>query len=251
MSYQNLKWMLGQADDIDWREGIAAYVRYRETMADIADTYGVALRRVVGAFVALSPNNDYVGNLRSLISLLAGIREGRPLAEINSSTYRHALQRAYGYATGAVDFEATVDGLKIRSFYFNILDPSDRRFVAVDGHMSAAWRGTRETMKQAIVRNERDYAEIEHATKRLARAHGLIPCQAQAIIWFTRKRLLRIKYDGQLDMFTAPDNVWRNRFPIEEIRPYAPLLTRQVGEFNGPPPGHDSEAPADRWLPGL
>lgn len=147
MTYANLKRMFDQADAIDRREGKLAYERYNELLSDIALSYSFPFERVVAAFAALSPNNDYWGNLRSLVSVLHGINEGVPCEAITISTYGHCRDRAYQYALGNVSFEATVRGPKIRAFYFNILDPLDKRHVTIDGHMVAAYRANDGTMK--------------------------------------------------------------------------------------------------------
>lgn len=220
MSYANLKAILHQADEIDRREGRLAYPRYNELLAEIADRYKFGLKETVAAFAALSPNNDYLGNLRSLVSLLDGINTGRSLDAITVSTYKACRNRAYGYATRQVSFEDTVRGPKIRAFYFNILDPADRRHVTIDGHMVAAYRANAGTMKQNIVRPS-EYVRVAATVRRLASREGLIPNQVQATIWFARKRILNVKYDGQFDLFDAPDNRWKTKINIDEIRPFA------------------------------
>lgn len=224
MSYDNLMRMFKQADAVDYREGLLAYPRYQELLAKIGQRYGFGLEPTVAAFAALSPNNDYFGNLRSLVSVLDGINKGMRPGEPTISTYGHCGVRAYRYATGEVKFLGMVRGLKIRAFYSNILDPSDKQHVTIDGHMVATYRGNNGTMKANIVR-PKDYAIVARSLKRLARNVGLIPNQAQAIIWFTRKRVLKIKYEAQLNIFAQVDNQWGTLIDLDEIKPY-PLLTR-------------------------
>lgn len=219
MTYSNLKAMYARADEVDRREGALAYLRYNALLGQIAGHYDFEMEQTVAAFAALSPNNDYYGNLRSLVSLLAGIRQNKPCDEITVSTYKACRNRAHGYATGTVSFPETVKGPKIRAFYFNILDPDDKRHVTIDGHMAAAYRAHGGTMKENIVK-PREYTQIARAVKRLASREGLIPNQMQAILWFTRKRLLNVLYDGQYDLFADPNDRWKTLMRIETIKPY-------------------------------
>lgn len=216
----NLRAMFERADEIDLAEGQVSYRRYNQIMGDLSRLFCTPLDRVIAAFCALSPNNDYSNNLRSLVSLLHGIAQGWPLDDIECSTYRHCLLRAYDYVTGKASFLHTVEGRKIRSFYHNILDPSDPRFVTVDGHICAAWRGQRLTMKEAIVKGQREYDQIEAAVMALACRARLLPNQYQAILWFTRKRVFQIKAELHLDMFLPNDDVWKTYRDVTLIKPF-------------------------------
>jgi len=217
---RNLRAMYERADADDRREGLLAYARYNQVMREFAEHYGIDLERTTAAFVALSPNNDYFGNLRSLASVLQGARECRPPERVTVSTYGHCKRRALAYAKGEASFVGTVRGLKIRSFYFNILDPTDPQPVTIDGHMKAAYLARKMTMRQAIVKSRAEYERIAAAAKRIANTEGLVPNQLQAIIWFARKRTERIKYDGQYDMFRPADDLWRTIVRVHEAPPY-------------------------------
>lgn len=221
MSISNLARMLSRADKIDYDEGMLAYERYNIVMRRVAKKYDVALDRVCAAFCSLSPNNDYWGNLRSLISVLEGIKEGKDVDQIVVSTYGHCKSRAYGYVVGTLDYLKLTKGLKILNFYHNILQPHSWRWVTIDGHMVAAYRGDdNATMKQSLVKPA-DYERIAGDVKALAFSQFIAPNQLQAIIWFARKRSLGIVYDPQMDLFGTPNDVWRTLRDIREIKPYS------------------------------
>ena len=192
--------MLDKADAIDFREGISAYTLYHKVIQNFALAYGAKFEPTLAAFCALSPQNDYYGNLRSLAGVLHAVQHSIPLEEVIVSTYNHCRNRAYAYLTGSADFLSTVKGLKIRAFYANILDPADPIPVTVDGHMVCAWRGINVPMKVASIRPA-EYAEIAKGVREMARELDLIPNQLQAVIWLTRKRLEKIKYNPQLHLF--------------------------------------------------
>jgi hypothetical protein len=226
----NLAAMFALADGDDLAEARLSYGRYHQVMRDLAELYGFPVERAAAAFCALSPNNDYVGNLRSVVSLLYGVRHGWPLDEIQCSTYRHCLARAHDYVTGAAGFLAETEGRKIRSFYRNILNPDDPRYVTVDGHVCAAWRGERLTMKEALVKGDREYDRIEGAVMALACRAGMLPNQYQAAIWFTRKRVFNIRAEMHRDLFIDGD-VWRTYRDVRVIRPFG---RRRPGQAPAP-----------------
>src|SRR4051812_1436254 len=101
MSLFNLAAAWEQSDAIDREEGALAYRRYNALMRSIADKHNRQLDRVVAAFVALSPNNDYKSNLRSLVSLLEGLNNGLPIRRITVSSYGHCKRRAASYLDGS------------------------------------------------------------------------------------------------------------------------------------------------------
>lgn len=78
MPVPELSALLAQADSTDRKDGARAYAAYRTVLQRFADHYGAPLDRTVAAFAALSPNNDYHGNLRSLSSVLRAHRDGAP-----------------------------------------------------------------------------------------------------------------------------------------------------------------------------
>ena len=215
---KNLLKLWNQADEMDISDGKQAYQRYHAVLLDIALYYGTPLPRVVAAFAALSPNNDYVGNLRSLVSMLDAKRRGYEYEDAIVSTYKAARARANLYLTGT-PFLDHAKGLKTRAFYQNLLYPEMSGPVTVDGHMYHAWMGTTGGMKDANVTSKL-YAEISNATCRLANQHGVLPHEAQAILWYTRKRMLTIRYSSQLALFEQHTGYQKARFSIAEIKPY-------------------------------
>lgn len=224
MSMDNLLALWKRADAIDIAEGLLAYGRYREVMQRLADRYGVDLGRVVAAFAATSPNSDYVGNVRSVVTMLEGLARGLPADACTVSTYKACRDRAYTYLTGEADFMATVKGPKIRAFYSNITDPEDPIPVTIDGHMVAAHRNSGGTMKDNIPRRA-EYLQVAEDVRELARRVGVLPNQAQATLWFTRKRTLRVVFDPQLTLWGAVDgDHWGTNLDIDKLKPY-PLRT--------------------------
>lgn len=219
MSIDNLERMFKRASDIDLDEGMVAYERYHMVMRRLAEHYNFPLERVIAAFVSLSPNNDYTGNLRSTVSILHGIKMGVEEEDITVSTYKHCRSRAYAYARGHREFLSETKGPKITNFYHNVLAPFDNRWVTVDGHMSAIWQNKNLTMRGALIKR-RTYDRIKHDISLLAFKYFMLPNQMQAILWFTRKRIDNVVYDPQLSLFGDPRDVWKTFRDVQSILPY-------------------------------
>lgn len=207
------------ADDIDRREGRLAYQRYHQLLSEIAARYQRPMLRVTAAFVALSPNSDYKGNLRSLVSCLHGLETGTAPDRIVVSTYKHCRDRALRYLCGYSDFLFEVKGPKTRSFFMNIMCPWNPDYVTVDGHIYAAWSGRNLTMKEAKM-GRKVYASIAKDVQRLAGEQGMLPCQMQATLWFTRKRVSGVLSVDQLSLFAADDQ-WGTLLRVQDIKPYS------------------------------
>lgn len=218
MSRANIEKWFRLADDVDRREGAQAYIRYRIVMESFVERFGYPLETTVAAFVALSPNTDYLSNLRSLVSVLHGLRNGIPHDEITVSTYNHNKRRAISYLLGEAPFVAPARGRKILSFYDNILYPLTSNRVTVDGHMIAIWRDENLTMKEATVR-PREYDAVEAEVRRLAFYHQMVPCEMQAVLWFTRKRVQGIKFK-QAGLFDDQTDQWGTLSLAHELQPY-------------------------------
>ena len=205
-----------KADDIDYEAGRTAYYKYQVLMKALAKQYGCTIEQATAVFVSTSPNNDYKNNLRSTVSILHGWRHGTPEDRIRISTYNHCRKRALEFLNGK-DFLKSTTGPKIRSFFKNIVNPEDpSKPVTVDGHMVGAWSGKKILMKDAAVSNF-NYEDIAMATRKLADQAGLEPCQFQAIIWFTWKRIHRSVFDQNLDLF---GDHWGLDVDLTKIRPF-------------------------------
>ena len=179
------------------------YPMYRQTLQNWAKFYSVGLIPTVEAFVALSPNNDYHGNLRSLSSVMEALTHSDGLNAFNVTTYRACAERALSYLKGDVSFSDTVTGLKIRAFRRNILYPDCSKSVTIDGHMVAVYTGLNLTMKEAVpyVATPNRYRHVEAKFRRAARLAEIPAPAFQAGLWLGRKAAQGINYSEQTDFF--------------------------------------------------
>lgn len=216
--HHNLAQVYQRVDAIDLDEGRQAYTRYHDLMQALADYHGTTIEKMTACFVVTSPNNDYMKNLRSAVSVVRGYLDGFSAERITVSTYGKCKTRAYKVMAGA-DFLDFTKGQKTRSFYRNILDPYDPDPVTIDGHMLAMAVGHYLTMREAV-RSKLKYDDVVMATKLLAYKHQLLANQVQAILWFTWKRIHKpVRGDGQCLLFSPNDN-WRLILDPKTIEPY-------------------------------
>lgn len=227
LGYINLARVASLIDRIDYTAGLTTYADYHQLLRVLAEQYSTRLENVVGAFVALSPNNDYVNNLRSLVSVLEGLRHQRSRSSVTVSTYKACRDRALDYASGRRDFLLSTTGPKTRAFFLNIMDPTDPKPVTVDGHMVSCWFGQRLRMVEAAY-SSWDYDVIAEGVRQLAAEMHLLPNQLQAMLWFTWKRINNIVYSPQLDLF---EDHWKNRIDPQRINPFMPKAAQPRLDF--------------------
>lgn len=206
-------WDRVEPDDLD--AGREAYPAYLEMMRRISTHYGTGLVPTTEAFVALSPNSDYYGNLRSLVSVIVGLKTGEPFT---ISTYKACGVRALSYLDGSVSFLDTVKGKKISAFRHNILYQRKSGKFVLDGHMIAVAAGRPMTMKEgnAVVR-DLGYDRLAGLYIRFARRLQMPVHEMQATLWHCRKRTENIKFSAQRDMWRDDNHLY---YEISEIPPY-------------------------------
>ncbi len=220
-SFRNIIKTLNAADSVDIDEGRLSYFRYNEVLKNLAAFYSVGFPETVAVFAALSPNSDYLGNLRSTATVVKGWKAGVDVERIRVVTYNHCRDRAFEYLNGT-SFLETVKGKKIRSFYSNILNPLDPEPVTIDGHAVNVWRGRRMTLKAVATDGRFNYEIVAADYRAAANRVGLLPNQVQAITWFAWKRIHAILFPGrQLELFRDNSaDLWRTLVDPESIVPF-------------------------------
>lgn len=198
MGVENLEKVLWRATDSDISEGCASYPRYNRIMSMIGEKWGYDARTTAAVFCALSPNNDYNGNLRDTNNLLEAKRGGWGIEGFKVSTYGNNKRKAWALAGGADPLEL-IKAPKTRNFFLNVSDPKDPVPVTIDGHIFNVWNGRRE--KLTGLRTLGDYDEVADGVRQVAREYGYIPCEMQGILWVTWKRIHRILITPQMSFW--------------------------------------------------
>jgi len=208
----NLYALFGRATDAERKEFGQAFYRYHGIMRDLAQENGVTLPIAAAVFSSLSPNNDYIGNIRDARKMLEASSMGLGIDDFTVSTYGHNKRKAWAIVKGADPLDEII-ALKTRNFYLNISFPDNPEPVTVDGHMYWAWHGQRGRVTghkgkgdavtdrtRAASMNPRLYHEIELAVRSIAINHGLKGHQAQSIIWHAYRQRYNVLGTRQLDL---------------------------------------------------
>ena len=212
VSKDNIIKVWEQVEHIELEEEKLCFPRLNDTMKKFAYEYKLPIESITAAFVALSPSNDYLGNLRSLRTLL-NIRDSSAIV----STFNSCKIRALRFLAGE-DFLSVTRGPKTRSFYINILDPLENSSITIDGHMYSIAAGKRMPVLEVAWRKF-NYEETAKLYRDVANDVNLIPSQLQGVLWLTWKRIHGILSKSQLGLFNS-GNHWKFEIELSEIKPY-------------------------------
>ncbi len=209
-----------QVNFCDKKEGLSAYENYHKTLLGIAWNTHIPIAQVAGVFAALSPNNDYAKNLCSCLTVCLGFIQGRHEHECIVTTYNHNRAKAWRILTGE-HFYSVFKGLKVRNFWRNLTEPNHPEAITIDGHMVNIAHGTIRGLKEGSI-TKGQYRYLARVYRSIAADLKLLPCQLQAILWFTWKRINNIVYSGagKTPLLFSCDNEWRNFIPFKNIVPY-------------------------------
>jgi hypothetical protein len=208
MSLDNLRAMFDRSQPREIEEARASYYRYRDITFRVAEAQGYPGRIGAAVFAALSPNNDYTGNLRDMRVILAASRKPVGIDGFNVATYGNNKRKAWSILRYGLDPLEVITANKTRNFFLNVCNPDDPHPVTIDGHMFWIYYGRRgrvsargEQRVNAAKVTPRLYEEIAEATRQLAIEKGVITNQAQAILWQTYRRIHNIMRSQQLEIF--------------------------------------------------
>lgn len=183
------------------------FVKQGNRLETIAHNRGMNTIYVIGAFVALSPNNDEDGNYRDLLTTIDAVQRGLAPEQFSISSWGPNKAKAMRILQGTDPLDV-LGGPKVINFYLNTLDPSDLEPVTIDGHMVSVWKGRRLLLRERRGKPEdsakisaKEYQIIVQDFRSIAKMLGLIPNQLQSTLWLTWKRMNNIRYDPQFKLF--------------------------------------------------
>lgn len=198
---ENLVRVFDAALPVDRENAARSWRTYNRLMRVLADECDKPVEEAAAVFAALSPNNDYMGNLRDAKNMLRAHAAGLGIDDFKVSTYGANKRKAWAILNGTPPLDLIV-ALKTRNFYLNITNPDDPEPVTVDGHIYNVWTGKRIPLKGAAQRvNRRIYLQIAEEIRELGRRRGMIPNEVQGVLWFCWKRMHGILSSGQLEFW--------------------------------------------------
>jgi hypothetical protein len=216
---QNLVNVYNFASKEDIKIAEVAWIKMNRLTAQIAEKHGFSPRVGAAVFAALSPNNDFKGNLRDANRLLFSAKLGIEIDDFKVSTYGNNKRKAWRIAHGEDPLDLILFP-KTRSFFLNVHTPDDPYPVTVDGHIYNAWYGKRMSLKGAAMKmNAKIYEEVAQGVRDLGKEKGIIPNIVQGILWYAWKRMHRILYYQEQGEFWDQEAIAANLgyIPVEEF----------------------------------
>jgi hypothetical protein len=188
--YNKLKYLFDGATESDLNNGLTWYESAKNIATEQAIKHGFDTNTVCAVISALSPAVSWTQNIKDSDSLLRAVSLGETdHTLIQASTYGPQVEKAVKIAWSN-NAELIGNGLKTVSFYLNLVGIQDHSVCTIDRHMIGASVGSRSTLHQALSMTDKRYFIISNAVKRLARNRGILPKQAQAVIWLAYRSKL-------------------------------------------------------------
>lgn len=171
------------------------YIEANQFCIQLSQDFEISIDKVAGILSALSPGVNWPTNKRDAIYLIQA-HSGMKVGLHRFSTYGRNVQKAAAIFNGKKDAFNPKTGAKTWNFFWNILDPSDPRYVTIDRHMVEFMTGEKYeglTFKK--------YEQFANEVKEAADIVGVLPNVLQAVVW-TNQRHRKI-HGNQL-------RLWRN-----------------------------------------
>ena len=155
--------------------GAAWYGHAHRIASSIAQDTGYSTRQVAGVIAALSPQNGWEQNVPA----------ARTACERGTAARLHTgcqVRKADAILAGAEPLDV-LKGNKERSFFGNIVDPTDPSHVTIDRHAHDVAVGRRFGVADRGLGSRYRYANLALAYRRAAAILGVSPSTVQAVVW--------------------------------------------------------------------
>lgn len=157
------------------------YFEVNDYCKTLSEIYNIPLIKVAGIMSALSPNNTFKSNVRSLERFLN--TKGNCKVTCFDSQKNKAIKilntndNSYGNI-----LELLGKGLKTRSFFCNIYQPHKSKKVTVD-RWAHRWGIENNIVPKGKALNDKRYKAIEDAMIKESKRFNVFPHQFQAMAW--------------------------------------------------------------------
>lgn len=190
---KNLKKILKKAYLIEIERGLNWYQYAQEELDKLANKYNIENIIIYAMCSALSPRCTWQQNINDTETVLKWNKERNGLRRSSYPTVTTYKQNLFKAINILITKNTNVfKTCKTFNFFENIKNPDNENYVTLDGHMINAYYG-----KLGIVKNKyftkKYYNRIAKQYIKLAKLCKVKPCQLQAIIWLTFKRIYNIR----------------------------------------------------------
>lgn len=190
-SVSNILTVWAQATAQEREAGAIWYQTARDECVLLAAKYQLALRVVIEAVAALSPQLRWSKNIAAAESVI----RRHLYSEVNSiPAYKKSVDKALAILNGkTLEETMKTDSYKTLSFAECIDNPDTLRHVCVDGHAVNLWTGRRVSLEDAPNVQAWRYAIVVAEYVKAAELVGVTPTALQATTWLTWRRLNNIR----------------------------------------------------------
>lgn len=174
----NIQRVFENATIKDYQEGLKWYSEAHDFANDLAKTYGIGKMKVAGIIAAMSPMKAWKTNKEIAEEFISCGTSGHTASQTEKAKSIYCGDETKEY------IERTLNGLKTINFFNNIYNPSDEEYVTIDRHhlyISTGMDVQTCTTKQ--------YQFIKKHTVMFSKSVNLTPCNLQAVLWVTWKRM--------------------------------------------------------------
>ena len=189
--HDNIPAVYRSATAAERRKGSQWYLTAQSQARRLAARYELPLSTSVGVIAALSPGLEWLANLVDAERLIQAFMadDEPPIVGVYGRRNRDKALAILG----GNDPADILGGLKVRSFYTNILQPNNPDPVTVDRHAYCLAHGIRSersgSASKDVYLTPARYRETAEVYREISRELGLLPNQLQAITWLVWKRL--------------------------------------------------------------
>lgn len=198
----NLKALYRQSDFMDRQLGRNYFPDFYHRIVTVAARSGCLVAQTACAvYAVLSPNNSEESCMDDMARAVYCYKDGSAESlqerwdKLAVHTYGANKAKARRILSGE-DPDLVIRGPKVMSFYHNILEPYNRQYVTIDGHMVCAWNNKRLPLDSAGI-SESGYWELVRGVREVADSMDLVPCAFQATLWLAWRRIHKILYKPQ------------------------------------------------------
>lgn len=151
------------------------YFQVNDYIKTVSELYNVPLIKVAGIMSALSPNNTFASNVKSLEAFL------KTKGNCKVSTYNMQKNKALVILNSSDDItveqvKAILGGLKTQAFFDNMYRPETSQDVTID-----LWMIRHFGIEGSLT--PKRYKDASNKIKKLAKQLNLLPHQVQAKLW--------------------------------------------------------------------
>lgn len=195
--FDNVLSLFTRADGTDRLAGLSWYKQANAWCRLWSQELILPIENVVGVLAVLSPRNKWERNLSDALTVLKAHKVGIDPHSIKVATYGTNKTKAFQIAAGSLD---VLGGVKVTSFFDNILRPTASQAVTVDVWAARIANGDLRANPGTLAGKR--YGEIAQAYADVAEYVGLLPHQVQAVTWMAaRSRSVAKTSIEQLSLF--------------------------------------------------